>query len=171
MLAWQQAIAIQPHFPMAFQNLGEAYNAASRFEEAIPHFKEALRLDPGRADAYFQLSICLQRTGRIHEAIDAMQEAVRLQPDRTSWRYRLSALRDDKTYTAMPSDAVQKLFNSYAARYDKNLLEDLDYRAPQLLLDSVLAATARRDLDVLDLGCGTGLCGIAIRPYAPAGRD
>ena len=53
--------------------------------------------------------------------------------------------------------------------YDLSLLEGLDYRGPQLLFDAVTAAcrTLGRDAHfdrALDLGCGTGLAGAAVRP-------
>ena len=45
--------------------------------------------------------------------------------------------------------------------------ERLDYRGPQLLLEAVrrMQATPLRFGSVLDLGCGTGLAGVAFRPY------
>ena len=63
---------------------------------------------------------------------------------------------------------VRKVFDSFAASFDEQLLKSLDYRAPEVL---VAALTARLEapramLDVLDAGCGTGLCGPLIRPYA-----
>ena len=47
-------------------------------------------------------------------------------------------------------------------------LESLSYRAPELvaaaLADAGLAADGR--FEILDIGCGTGLCGPLLRPYA-----
>jgi len=58
------------------------------------------------------------------------------------------------------------MFDQYAPKFEKHLVEELKYQAPQQLLLAVRQATPRRDLDVLDLGCGTGLCGQQFRPYA-----
>jgi predicted TPR repeat methyltransferase len=55
-----------------------------------------------------------------------------------------------------------------AEGYDAHLLENLDYRAHQLLmhaLSGVLPPPAAA-LEILDAGCGTGLCGPLLRPYA-----
>ena len=56
------------------------------------------------------------------------------------------------------------VFDRFAASFDNNL-KNLGYRAPEL------AATALRShvgeqatLDILDAGCGTGLCGPLLRP-------
>ena len=62
---------------------------------------------------------------------------------------------------------VEKTFDSFAASFESKLAKLL-YRAPELvaamLADSDVEASKR--LDVLDAGCGTGLCGPLIAPYA-----
>jgi predicted TPR repeat methyltransferase len=62
---------------------------------------------------------------------------------------------------------VRHEFDRFAADFDEQLGK-LAYRAPQLLYDIVADSelAARRDLDVLDAGCGTGLCGPLLRPLA-----
>jgi predicted TPR repeat methyltransferase len=69
---------------------------------------------------------------------------------------------------ARASDAfVEKIFDGFAASFDSKLAK-LSYRAPALvagmLADSDVEAS--KSLDVLDAGCGTGLCGPLIAPYA-----
>ncbi|WNG28677.1 methyltransferase domain-containing protein [Cystobacter fuscus] len=62
---------------------------------------------------------------------------------------------------------VSALFDLYAPTFDDSLRGFLDYRAPERLLDAVLTALgSRRGLDVLDLGCGTGLAGPLLKPLA-----
>ena len=63
---------------------------------------------------------------------------------------------------------VRQTFDSFANSFDEQLLNNLDYRAPQLLVDALVHVleAPRGVLDVLDAGCGTGLCGPLIRPYA-----
>jgi predicted TPR repeat methyltransferase len=69
---------------------------------------------------------------------------------------------------ARASDAyVEKAFDSFAESFDAKLAS-LSYRAPALVA-AMLAepgAGASRSLDVLDAGCGTGLCGPLVAPYA-----
>lgn len=70
---------------------------------------------------------------------------------------------------AAPPDAayVRALFDRYAERFDKELVEKLAYRGPQLVAAAAARALpGRRDLRVLDLGCGTGLAGVTLRPLA-----
>src|SRR6185436_3305072 len=62
---------------------------------------------------------------------------------------------------------IEQTFDSFAGSFDSKLAKLL-YRAPTLvaamLAESNVAAT--KSLDVLDAGCGTGLCGTLVGPYA-----
>ncbi len=59
---------------------------------------------------------------------------------------------------------VETLFDQYAPRFD-GALEALAYRGPQLILDAVTRARPTANFAAaLDLGCGTGLAGVAFRP-------
>jgi predicted TPR repeat methyltransferase len=63
---------------------------------------------------------------------------------------------------------VRALFDGYAGRFDGDLTGRLRYAVPELIeaaLPGLLGVPAGR-LDIIDLGCGTGLAGVALRPYA-----
>ena len=62
---------------------------------------------------------------------------------------------------------VRRLFDQHAPEFDKALVERLDYRGPQLLLEALRTHVGQLPKfgSVLDLGCGTGLSGAAFRPY------
>ena len=69
---------------------------------------------------------------------------------------------------ARASDAfIEKTFDSFAASFDAKLAK-LSYRAPALVAEMLADSDveASKSLDVLDAGCGTGLCGPLIAPYA-----
>ena len=55
-----------------------------------------------------------------------------------------------------------------AESFDAHLLENLDYRAPALIAEALKEQMSEpvANLDVLDAGCGTGLCGEFLRSYA-----
>jgi len=66
------------------------------------------------------------------------------------------------------SDAyVEAYFDDYAATFDAQLLDGLAYRGPHLIAAALgsLPAPALQ-YAVLDIGCGTGLCGAVLAPYA-----
>jgi predicted TPR repeat methyltransferase len=63
---------------------------------------------------------------------------------------------------------VRDLFDGFAPRFEAELTGRLEYRTPAalaaLLAEAGLAPEGR--LQVLDLGCGTGLSGAALAPFA-----
>lgn len=65
-----------------------------------------------------------------------------------------------------PDDWVREHFDRFAMHFDEALTR-LDYRAPEFVTELVRSdAPEATGLDVLDAGCGTGLCGPALRHVA-----
>jgi predicted TPR repeat methyltransferase len=98
-------------------------------------------------------------------AASAFRRVLALDPaDRLGAGLRLARLGERNSARAISPAYVTNLFDQYAGRFDRELVESLRYNAPALLraaLDRI--AGERRYPRVLDLGCGTGLMGEAIR--------
>ncbi len=78
---WTDTVAKAPT-ARAHNNLGLLLSRdASRRSEAIQHYREALRLDPGYAEAEYNLGIALSNQGSTAEAIQHYEAALRLKPD------------------------------------------------------------------------------------------
>src|SRR5947207_11732494 len=62
---------------------------------------------------------------------------------------------------------VERTFDSFASSFESKL-EHLSYRAPALVAAMLenSGLEPSKQLDVLDAGCGTGLCGPLLVPYA-----
>jgi predicted TPR repeat methyltransferase len=76
-------------------------------------------------------------------------------------------------YAGLPADSaapayITRRFDDYADSFDANLVTHLGYRGPQVLAGLLDAALGndRPLADVLDAGCGTGLCAPALAPRA-----
>ena len=73
--------------------------------------------------------------------------------------------------TSVPAPAyVEALFDDYAPRFEESLVAKLGYRVPEALAAAIGEAMAARGAErvgrALDLGCGTGLMGEQLRPFA-----
>jgi len=66
---------------LAHNNLGTALEAKGRFDEAITHYSEAVRINPNLVHIHNNLGAVLDRQGRFDEAISHFSEAVRIKPD------------------------------------------------------------------------------------------
>jgi len=69
-----------PTFALAHYNLGEALVAEGKNEEAISHYKMAIKIKPGYADAYNNLGVVLFNAKMTEEAIGYFKEAIRIRP-------------------------------------------------------------------------------------------
>jgi tetratricopeptide (TPR) repeat protein len=77
---FSRALAVTENNGLAQLNLGAALNVKGRFDEAIGHFKEAIRLSPGTANAYINLAYALAQKHRLGEAVQQYEAALRLNP-------------------------------------------------------------------------------------------
>ncbi len=164
--AYSNALRIDPSFMPANSNMGRVLVQRKRIDEALVYVQRAVELDPKNAEAYFFLGNVLARSGRKEEALETFRQGMRLDPNAHAWKYRMSALSGDGMTKTAPPDYVRGLFDEYASSFEEQLVEKLNYRAPEQIFEAVKQATQRSGLDVLDAGCGTGLCGKLIRPMA-----
>jgi len=157
-------------FPGMCLNLGLALRGNRDFAEAAIWLRRAIDADPKIAGAHENLGTVLADLGRKDEAAAAFRAALALNPDNANARHMLAALEGINP-DAPPADYVRALFNDYAGRFERELTDDLGYRVPQHLRAMVDelggapndAKRERRFTRALDLGCGTGLSGVAFR--------
>jgi predicted TPR repeat methyltransferase len=129
---------------------------------------QATDLAPGFASAWFTLGELREQLGEREGAIEAFRKAQVADPeDRHGAGLRLMLLGAEKL-SGMPPAYVRSLFDQYAPKFEKALVDDLSYRGPELLFRAVLAtrAAVRKPAffkRAIDLGCGTGL---AARAFA-----
>lgn len=162
----RRAVSVNPDHVAAHYNLGQAYRRVDNPREALASFRRVVSLQPGYAEAWDNLGYQLQEQGDSEGAIAAYREALRLRPDLSGTRYLLAALAGTDTPRQAPADYVRGLFDGYAARFDTHLVEQLQYRVPEKLTRALEDALRGDGLDILDLGCGTGLCGALLRARA-----
>ncbi|OJF98498.1 class I SAM-dependent DNA methyltransferase [Pararhizobium antarcticum] len=129
---------------------------------------QALELVPDWAAGWFRLADYQETSGEKAAAIEALRKVVALQPDDMFGAgLKLSLLGDAEQPAQPPSLYVERLFDDYADRFDKALVERLDYSVPQKLAALIhVHGGADRFRHVVDLGCGTGLFGAEIRDRA-----
>jgi len=106
--------------------------------------------------------------GRREDAREAYERYLELSPGDAEVEHILVSLRDAPPPPRAPDDCIVQLYARFAEFYERNMRADLEYCGPELLasaLDRTLGS-AGAELDVLELGCGTGLVGKPLRLHA-----
>ncbi|MFY3385665.1 tetratricopeptide repeat protein [Paracidovorax sp. MALMAid1276] len=110
--------------------------------------------------------------GRIRACIAAGEPAqaqanaealLAIAPDDPVARYYDQCTRGE-TPQRQPVALVQELFDGMASLYDQHVVRGLRYQLPKQVAEQLLAHYPDRNINVLDLGCGTGLLGVSLGP-------
>jgi predicted TPR repeat methyltransferase len=113
------------------------------------------------------LGHALSNLGRHGEAAETYAEALKLAPEDIYMRYLVAASGGLPQAPRAPRAYIEAVFNGCAGSFDAHLIS-LNYRVPGLLRSALLAerpwlaGSTERFGPVLDLGCGTGLVGVAL---------
>jgi superkiller protein 3 len=79
--ALKQAVAAQPNLTRAWFNLGYAYTALHKYEEAIAAYRKAVELEPNLFEARLNLGILLFQRDNPQGALEHLEKAATLKPD------------------------------------------------------------------------------------------
>ncbi len=165
--AYQKAIELNPNSPKPHENMGNLLKQQGKVADAVNHYFQAIVLTPDHPECRKMLGIALAYLGRVEEAADVFQEWAVKEPDSPVARHLLAACSGEDVPQRAADAYVKQVFDNYAARFEERL-EYLEYRAPELVAGAVTKIYGEPvgDLDFLDAGCGTGLCGPLLRPHA-----
>jgi protein O-mannosyl-transferase len=128
---FEHTLAVTPPNLRIEHNLGVAFGASDRYDEAAAHFEKALQINPNFYDGLVAMGVTRAHQGRLPEAIENFQAAIRSQPD-------------------APKAHVQLAHALWNQSRDQSALEEM-LRASQL---------APKDADIrADLGLALALAG------------
>ena len=165
--AYRAAIRLNPEHIDAYTNLGILLNGLQRTEEAAACYCRVITLRPKYREARKLLALAHCTLGEFGKAAEIFEQWLAEEPEDPIARHMLAACTGRDVPARASNGFVQATFDSFASSFEAKLAS-LSYRAPALvaamLEDAGLAPSHR--LDVLDAGCGTGLCGALVAPFA-----
>lgn len=164
---FRELLAREPGFADAHTNFANLLVETRRVQEAMRHFGASLELRPDDPKAHRMMGLIFAHSGQPEKAALAFERWIAAEPDNPQPRHHLAAVTGRNAPERASDDYVSKLFDTFSRSFDERLAF-LEYRAPSLVAELLqrLEPVARGDLDVLDAGCGTGLCAPFLAPYA-----
>ncbi|MFM2044196.1 MAG: hypothetical protein RLY86_2772 [Pseudomonadota bacterium] len=153
----------------AFLAAGEALALTEILE---PLLRRADPDDPALAPGLVALGRAWSALAEGEKARNAWTRALEADPADTAGAGPLIAALDAATAGGEGGELtpafVRALFDRYADRFEADLVDKLHYTAPQAIRRALegLGLRPGADLRILDAGCGTGLAGAELRPFA-----
>ena len=162
-----KVVELAPGYADARQNLANLYLRTGRVGDAVQQCIDGLIDSPRDPMLRRVLGMAYTSLGRRDEAIAVWRAWLDVEPDNPLPRFHLHACTGEGVPERAPDDYVTRVFDRFARSFDAKLAQ-LGYRAPALVAEAVArhAGPPAGTLDLLDAGCGTGLCGPLLAPWA-----
>jgi len=165
--AYERAIEIDASHIEAYNNYGNLLSAQGRVADAIKQYSKALILRPHDANARKYMAMAHAALGELDAAAAIYREWLEQDPDHPGVKHLLAACSGENVPERATDAYIETTFDIFSMSFDAKLAK-LEYRAPELVAEALarVEPNPRKSLAVLDAGCGTGLCGPLVAPYA-----
>ncbi len=165
--AFSIAVTLKPENPEFYRNLGNVFKKQGDFAKSAAAYRQVLNLKPYNAENYENLCVVLYLQGNVDEAILLVKQWLEYDPENPLALHRLESYTGELSLPRASDEYICKTFDGFSDSFDM-VLKGLEYKAPFLVADAVkdIHRKAENVLDILDAGCGTGLCGPLLKPYA-----
>lgn len=163
----RKVVELAPHNPDWRQNLANLYLKLGRDSEALQQCHDGLVVSPRSRSLRGLLVLAYTMLGLTDNAKQVLQAWIKSEPDDPYPRHHLAACTGEQIPERADDAYVASVFDGFARSFDAKLA-DLGYQAPALVagLAAQHMGQPAKALAVLDAGCGTGLCGPLLAPFA-----
>lgn len=162
-----KAIDLMPDNPDFHRNLGNLFKRQGQFSKSASAYRQVLNLRQYNSENYEHLYHVLYLQGNFEEALQLVKQWLEHDPDNPLALHRWHSYQGDSSITRASDEYISRTFDSFSECFD-SVLKHLDYKAPFLVADAVKEVQQKegKQLHILDAGCGTGLCGPLLKPFA-----
>ena len=172
---YKKAIKIDNSIALLHRNLGKALVKCGDIKSAKKEFQISLEIEPDHPETYFNLGKLYSELHEVEKAKNCLSIALEKdipahmdKPDEfvLATKYFLSSLENPDTFDRDKKAFIADLFDGYAEKFDRHLVDDLEYRTPDLIGGMLEKYIENNRNNSLDLGCGTGLCCEHLRQFS-----
>ena len=144
-------------------NLALSLKAQGKNTKAINFLLKASKIDPNSAKIYFNLAETYLSSGDKKNTIECLNKTIEIDPNHIGAKFKKNILLGN-FFGKIPRNYLERHFDNYSETFDEHLIKTLQYNVPTVLsqiINSKYPEDYKFD-NILDLGCGTGLCGLRI---------
>jgi predicted TPR repeat methyltransferase len=161
-LEWlQRAAALDPGNVVLQTMIARDLAQLGRYTQAIEAYTALIEAAPEEGEFRLGRAKAALSAGQTELAQSDCDALVAQFPDNATYRFWQQIIRGEVP-SGQPAEMVQALFDDYAALFDMHLVEGLKYKVPERVAELVQERYGFLRLDLLDIGCGTGLLGKAL---------
>jgi predicted TPR repeat methyltransferase len=163
----RRTIELSPEMAQAPVVAGSTLAEEGHHADAADEFLRAMAARRFHAGAIENMAFSLLQLGRNDAAAALYRRWLAFEPDNPRPRHHLAACTGNDVPARAPDSYVRTVFDRFSKTFDARL-QELKYSAPALVVGAMAAQMGppQSQLDVLDAGCGTGLCAVGVRPFA-----
>lgn len=170
---FQRAIEKDNKIALLYRNLGKVLLKKKELVNAEKVFKQSLDIEP-HPESYFNLGKILAENDNLDSAQKYFEKALDMdipadveKPEefQLAVKYFLSSINDPENFNQDKKSFVADLFDGYADKFDSHLVDKLEYKTPELIRIIFEKYQTSKTENIIDLGCGTGLCAHFLKPY------
>lgn len=154
-----------------YNSLSQIYEKTQNYEQALSTGLKAVELSNGDKKQQLNFGYMLyeiSQSGAEETAQKYAQEWLAKYPRDSIVYHMANAVLQNQEVTKASVSYLQAVFDEFADDFE-NVLDGLSYKVPQLIseeLSKVYGVAKKTKLQILDAGCGTGLCGLTLKQYA-----
>jgi len=133
--------------------------------QGLMHLEKANQINPHQEGLLNRLGTAYLKFNKPQEAVLRLNSALEQNPDDTVAKYFLCIATGRKPDKELRERYVEEIFNKYSVSFEQDLVERLGYKIPSTARETIenLYGSAIKFNHMADIGCGTGLGGLAFR--------
>jgi predicted TPR repeat methyltransferase len=158
---------LKPEMAIAYVKIGRAFFSRGMTDPALFWLRRAMEIDSNCDSGMYTLAMAEGQVGCRERVAELLEAWIASDPGNPILRHLATAILGEVTPLQAAGEYVVTLFDSYAPRFDESLAS-LQYCGPQLIAKALtqLGIEPSRNWNILDAGCGTGLVGAVLKPFA-----
>jgi predicted TPR repeat methyltransferase len=151
----------------ALENLGKVLAYLGDEHNSAKYYCRAIIANRINIKSSLLLGMSYSSLDRIEEATEVYRQWLQKEPDNPIAAHFYAACSGHNIPERASNSYIEKTFDGFSSDFDEHLTHNLSYKVPELIGEELATYYIPEcNLHTLDAGCGTGLSGAVLSPYA-----